>query len=90
MWELLLILVVALIVLGPNRLPKIARNIGKAIRTIRKASAEITATVTRELEASEEESPPLKERSHKAPAPAEQKEPEAGQPVKAEGEKHPG
>jgi Tat protein translocase TatB subunit len=34
--ELLVILVVALIVLGPTRLPEVARQIGKAIGEIRR------------------------------------------------------
>ena len=56
-WEILLILVVAVIVLGPSRLPEIARTLGKTIRAIRKASADLTTTVSRELEATENQSP---------------------------------
>jgi Tat protein translocase TatB subunit len=37
--ELLLILLVALIVLGPNKLPEAARQVGKAMAEIRKVSA---------------------------------------------------
>lgn len=37
--ELLVILVVALIVLGPTRLPDVARQIGKAIGEIRRLGA---------------------------------------------------
>jgi Tat protein translocase TatB subunit len=37
--ELLVILVVALIVLGPTRLPEVARQIGKAIGEIRRLGA---------------------------------------------------
>ncbi len=35
--ELLLILVVALLVFGPNKLPDIARGLGKGIRDLRRA-----------------------------------------------------
>ena len=49
-WEILLILIVALIVLGPSRLPEIARTLGKTLRALKKASADLTATITRELE----------------------------------------
>ncbi len=38
--ELLVILVVALIVLGPKRLPEIARSLGKGMAEFRKASSE--------------------------------------------------
>jgi sec-independent protein translocase protein TatA len=56
--EILLILVVALLVLGPNRIPEIARTLGKTVRAIRKASADLTTTVTRELEIDKKEPPP--------------------------------
>ena len=39
--ELLVILVVALIVLGPNRLPQAAKSIGNAMREFRKVSGGI-------------------------------------------------
>ena len=37
--ELLVVLLVALIVLGPNKLPEVARQIGKAIGEIRRLGA---------------------------------------------------
>jgi Tat protein translocase TatB subunit len=49
-WEVLLIIVVALIVLGPSKIPEIARKLGQAVRAIRKASTELTTAVTREVE----------------------------------------
>jgi len=57
-WEILVILIVALLVLGPNRLPGIARTLGRAVRAIRKASADLTTAVTREMEATENKPPP--------------------------------
>lgn len=44
--ELLVILIVALIVIGPKRLPEVARGLGKALAELRKA----TSGVTEELE----------------------------------------
>jgi Tat protein translocase TatB subunit len=44
--ELVVILVVALIVLGPKRLPEVARTLGKAMAEFRKA----TSGLTQELE----------------------------------------
>jgi sec-independent protein translocase protein TatA len=35
--ELLVVLVIALIVLGPKRLPEMARNLGKGVREFRQA-----------------------------------------------------
>ena len=39
--ELIVILVVALVVLGPQRLPELARQIGKAMAELRRQSGEI-------------------------------------------------
>ena len=52
--ELLIILVVALLVLGPKRLPEIARSLGKGMAEFRRASNEFTRT----LSASVDEPPP--------------------------------
>lgn len=48
--EILMILLVALLVLGPNRVVEFARTMGKVMRTIKKASFDLTSTVTKELE----------------------------------------
>ncbi len=45
--ELLMILLVALIVLGPQRLPEIARAIGKGLAELRKATSGITTELER-------------------------------------------
>ena len=62
-WEILLILVVALIIVGPGKIPGIARTMGRTVRAIRRASSELTTAVTRELEAAEKS-----EKSEKQPA----------------------
>jgi sec-independent protein translocase protein TatB len=49
--ELILIFIIALIVVGPRRLPEIGREIGKILSDIRKMSQEFTTDLTRELEA---------------------------------------
>ena len=46
--ELLVILVVALLVLGPKRLPEIARSLGRGIAEFRKATNEIRGAVSPE------------------------------------------
>ncbi|OOG38548.1 MULTISPECIES: Sec-independent protein translocase protein TatB [unclassified Rhodanobacter] len=48
--ELLLIAVLALIVLGPERLPGVARTVGAMARRARSVWADVQADVTRELE----------------------------------------
>ncbi len=56
--EILLILIVALIIFGPGRLPEIARVMGKTMRTLRKATFDLTAQVTKEMEGKENDHPP--------------------------------
>lgn len=51
--ELVLIFILALIIFGPQRLPEVARAIGKAINDFRKTSEEVTSAVARELDISE-------------------------------------
>jgi TatA/E family protein of Tat protein translocase len=52
--ELLVILVVALLVLGPKKLPEMARSLGRGMAEFRRASNEFTRT----LSASLDEPPP--------------------------------
>jgi Tat protein translocase TatB subunit len=45
--ELLLILAIALIVLGPEKLPQIARAIGRGLGEVRRATEEVRAEIER-------------------------------------------
>ena len=70
-WELLLILVLALIIWGPGRLPEIARTLGKITRTLKKASFDLTTALTKEIEIESEDkntppSPPARSTSDQA------------------------
>src|SRR5262245_25502329 len=47
--EVILILVVALLVLGPKRLPELARGIGKFMREFRRQTDEVRSVVEREF-----------------------------------------
>jgi Tat protein translocase TatB subunit len=51
--EIVFILIVALIIWGPRRIPEIARTLGRMVRTLRKATSDITATVNKELDIEE-------------------------------------
>lgn len=66
--ELLVILVVALLVLGPKNLPKIAHTLGRAMGEFRRVSTEFQRTLNTEI-AFEEEAE--KARSKKAAASCE-------------------
>ena len=46
--ELLLILVVAFVVVGPERLPKIARSLGRGLYEIRRATEEVREEIEKE------------------------------------------
>lgn len=43
--ELIIILVIALLILGPGKLPEVGASIGKSIREFRKASSDINDSV---------------------------------------------
>jgi len=51
--ELVVILAVALIVLGPQRLPEVARMVGRAYGQLRRASEEFQNTIRQDLAALE-------------------------------------
>jgi sec-independent protein translocase protein TatB len=52
--ELLLILLIALIVLGPKEIPKVARTLGRAMREFQRATDELRRTIDMEIEYDEE------------------------------------
>jgi sec-independent protein translocase protein TatA len=54
--EIILILIVALIIWGPKRLPEIAHTLGRTVRALRKAANDFTSQVTREIDIEETES----------------------------------
>jgi len=77
MGELLVILAIALLVLGPKKLPDVASSLGKAIRSFRKATQElgdqleVDETVKqplRELKAALRDEPPVHRMAVQQPA----------------------
>ena len=62
--ELLVILVVALLVLGPKRLPEVARSLGRGMAEFRRASSELRQSLNTPPEEPSEE-----KRSKTAPKP---------------------
>ncbi len=53
--ELLLILLIALIIFGPGRLPELGRALGRSIREFREATRDVTTQITREIKEAEKE-----------------------------------
>jgi TatA/E family protein of Tat protein translocase len=75
--ELLIILVVALLVLGPKRLPEMARSLGRGMAEFRRASNEFTRSLTASVD--EPPTPPAPPAATvKPPAEAEKKTPGDG------------
>ena len=69
--EILVILVVALLVFGPDRLPELARNLGKGLAEFRRASLDLRRSV---MEAAETPDPA----ENRAAAPPAARPPTAG------------
>jgi TatA/E family protein of Tat protein translocase len=53
--EILFILVLALLVFGPKRLPELGRTLGKGLREFRRATSDLKRTVETEMEAADRE-----------------------------------
>ena len=72
--ELLLILAIALLVIGPGRLPDVGDALGKSLREFRKATTEVQEAVERR---SRGRTSCASRRSRRVPAPASPPAPEA-------------
>jgi Tat protein translocase TatB subunit len=75
MTELLVILVIGLVVLGPKKLPELARSLGRGLAEFRRASTDMRREFMDVAEEARIEPPPLEE---KAP---HRDEPEAAAPA---------
>lgn len=51
--ELILILIIALLIFGPKKLPEIGRSIGRAIAELKRTSNELRESIEDELKAEE-------------------------------------
>lgn len=56
-WEMVIILVIALIVFGPRKLPELGRSLGKSLGEFKRASNELRNTLDEEIRV-EERRPP--------------------------------
>ncbi|HEY5494386.1 MAG TPA: twin-arginine translocase TatA/TatE family subunit [Candidatus Anoxymicrobiaceae bacterium] len=48
--ELIIILVIALVIFGPSRLPKIGQSVGQALKAVRDSTDKVTEEVSKSLE----------------------------------------
>jgi TatA/E family protein of Tat protein translocase len=56
--ELLILLVVALIVFGPRKLPDLGRSLGRSLSEFKRASSELRNTLDDEIRSEERRTPP--------------------------------
>jgi TatA/E family protein of Tat protein translocase len=75
--ELILILVIALLVVGPRRLPEVARDLGKAVRDFQRASQELEKEIQKGLDTVEGE---LQGSAQATSKPAEDEKPQSSSP----------
>ncbi|HEV2756173.1 MAG TPA: twin-arginine translocase TatA/TatE family subunit [Actinomycetota bacterium] len=72
--EILTVAVLALVVFGPQRLPEIARNIGKAINEMRRMTAEMRTELRDGMSTSETDEPEIPEPAKPIPADPDEQE----------------
>ena len=73
--ELLVIMVIALIVLGPKRLPEVAKSLGKAFAEFRRATSDLSEELNDARMALEEEVRMAERQARTTPPPASQPQP---------------
>ncbi|RMH41542.1 MAG: hypothetical protein D6689_10890, partial [Deltaproteobacteria bacterium] len=52
-WEIIIIAIVALLALGPDKLPDTARKLGKGIRDLKRQTRELQATIEQDAQIGE-------------------------------------
>jgi sec-independent protein translocase protein TatA len=78
--ELIIILVIALIIFGPRKLPELGRSLGKSIGEFKKASNELRSTLEEEIRV-EEQRERTTTQTASAPPPTATTTPPAGETV---------
>ena len=84
MTELMVILVVALIVFGPTRLPELARSLGRAMGEFRRASTDLRQTFSEAVQESPKPEPAPPQPAPAIAPPAMQARADAAAAVEAE------
>ncbi len=79
-WHLIVVLVVALLVLGPRRLPEVGKSLGDTIREFRKATSETRESVSEAVPAAAAAAPAVPAAFPAAEAPQDASAPAPGAP----------
>lgn len=69
-WEMVIILIIALIVFGPRKLPELGRSLGKSLREFKSASNELRNTLDEEIRVEDRQRPAAATSKSGAPATA--------------------
>jgi Tat protein translocase TatB subunit len=72
--EFLVIAVIALIVFGPQRLPEMARMVGKALSEFKRQAGDIRAEIETSFEVDDRPEPPARSQQSEPPARSQQSE----------------
>jgi TatA/E family protein of Tat protein translocase len=78
--ELIIIMVVALIIFGPRKLPELGRSLGRSLNEFKRASNELKHTLDEEIRVEEQRSAERQEPPAETPRSASYAEDEAGIP----------
>jgi sec-independent protein translocase protein TatA len=78
--ELIIILVIALIIFGPRKLPELGRSLGRSIGEFKKASNELRSTLEEEIRIEEQRDQRAATRAEQDSAVAAASTPPAGSP----------
>lgn len=79
--ELIIILVIALLVIGPKKLPDLAKSLGKGLAEFKKASEDFQRSVQEESRKSEEKETPAQQVATDAKQHVETQQAEPSKPV---------
>ena len=82
--ELIIIMVIALVVIGPQKLPELARSLGKGMSEFKSAAEGFKQTIEDSTNVAENKEPVVKEAA--APEPLAAEKASADEPVSAETE----
>jgi sec-independent protein translocase protein TatA len=66
-WELILILTIALIILGPGKLPEAGKAIGRAMSEFKRASSNIKSEIEEAVSVDEKDAGPVKRAEARKP-----------------------